>query len=645
MLSFPKSFLLATLILLSSYLSGQEYQFSTTSKKALKNYKLAESAYLQQDIPETVAYLQKALKADESFVEAWLLLGDAFAESSQNEKAIEAYTKAVAIDPTFFPRANFFLGQLYFQEGAYESALEYFDDYLKMINPGSAAGFEATTALRQAEFALECYTNPSGNEPVNAGKKVNSQFDEYVNFIAPGNQKVMLTRKELLPIPAQYNRPFQEKLYEAFKTDGQWNAPDTIEIEWDEGLSLGGLNISVDGRRMYFTGCNLTIGYGNCDLYYCVKLGDTWLPPTNMGPRVNSQWWDSQPMISADGKYLYYSSRRSGGKGGSDIWMSKRLSNGHWSPPVNLGDSINTSGNEMAPFLHADGKTLYFSSTGHMGMGGADIFISRQDETGRWSRAKNLGYPVNTFTDEINFIASLDATEAWLSSDRPGGQGGVDLYKIELTEPIAPRKVVFVEGIVKDEVTKKPVGALVELTDVTTGLTVDTTSADRLNGNFLIVLQPGQNYAFNISAPGYLFYSENYNLDESWDEYSISKEFYLSPIKTGTSAILENVFFDFDQSDLKAESYAELDRLLALLNQNENLSIQISGHTDNVGGREYNLTLSENRAKAVVDYLTGNGIAAQRLTYKGYGDTAPIASNDSEAGRSKNRRTEITILE
>ena len=441
--------------MLSGFIIGQEYQFTSTSKKALKHYRAAEEAYLRKDLSESITYLQKALKADDSFIEAWLLMGDACVESGQIDAAIEAYRKALSIDPEFFPRSNMFLGLLYFQKGNYQEAVQYFQNYLGMINPDSPAALEAQAAFERALFALNRYNNPIGITPENAGEQVNTKFDEYVNFIEPGNQKLMLTRKELLAIPDQYNRPYIEKLYESSRTNGSWGVPDTIAIDWDEGLSLGGLNITVDGRKMYFTGCNLTMGYGNCDLYYSGKLGDKWLPPMNMGPKVNSQWWDSQPVISADGKFLYYASRRSGGKGGSDLWMSKRLSNGHWSPPINLGDSINTSGNEMAPFLHADGKTLYFSSTGHLGMGGSDIFISKQDETGRWSKAENLGYPVNTFANEINFIASLDGSAGYLSSDRPGGVGRVDIYVIELTRQIAPKKVVFVQGVVKDELYPK----------------------------------------------------------------------------------------------------------------------------------------------------------------------------------------------
>jgi outer membrane protein OmpA-like peptidoglycan-associated protein len=324
--------------------------------------------------------------------------------------------------------------------------------------------------------------------------------------------------------------------------------------------------------------------------------------------------------------------------------MSVKLETGKWSPPVNLGDSINTGGNEMAPFLHADGKTLYYSSDGHDGLGGSDLFISRKDETGQWSKAQNLGSPVNTKYNEINMFVSLDGQMAYLSSDKPGGEGGFDIYEFETNETLRPSLVYFVKGIVKDKETEKPLESEVTLADLSRSLVVDKSISDKQTGEFLMVLQHDIEYAFNISKTNYLFYSDYFNFNDSVNKSSVEKVFYLEPVKSGKSVVLENVFFDFNKSELKPKSFSELNKLLKLLDENPDIKILISGHTDDVGSVDYNMELSEERAKVVFQYLVEKGIASDRLTYKGFGASKPVSDNTSEDGRSRNRRTEIKVL-
>jgi outer membrane protein OmpA-like peptidoglycan-associated protein len=324
--------------------------------------------------------------------------------------------------------------------------------------------------------------------------------------------------------------------------------------------------------------------------------------------------------------------------------MSVKLPAGKWSRPVNLGDSINTSGDEMAPFLHADGKTLFFSSTGGPGLGGYDLFVSRKDPTGQWSKARNLGYPINTNANEINIFVSLDGSHAWISSDREGGKGGFDIYGFPTPEQIRPEKVLFVKGVVMDAESGKLLEAKIELTNLLNNQNEDSTKSDPLTGTFLMVLHPGTDYAFNIVKKGYLFFSKNLNLKESGSLEPIHQTFRLTPIKAGEQITLNNIFFDFNSAVLKAASLTELNKLLEMLRENTGLRIRISGHTDNVGDAAYNKKLSTDRALAVRDFLISNGIDAGRIEYEGFGDTKPVASNASEAGRKKNRRTEVTVL-
>ena len=625
-------------------LSAQQYQLSSDNKKALKYYKTAELAYRQKELPLAIESLQKALKKDRQFIEAWMLLGDSYSDLSQKEEAIVAYEEAVRIDPDFFPRMYYFLGNLSFEIGDYQESEQYLEQFLcnSEISPDHRQMGEV--ALERAHFASQAVLHPTGISPVNMGDSMNSVADEYINFVNETESQIILTQKISRGIEQENGRLFDEGFYQSLLKNEIWNSPVAIPLSWQENLDLGGMSISVDGRKMYFTGCHWITGYGNCDLYVSFRKGINWEAPSNLGTIVNSQWWDSQPAISADGKQLFFSSKRAGGMGGADIWKSVKLPNGKWSSPINLGDSINTSGDEMAPFLHADGKTLFFSSNKRFGLGGFDLFISRKDMTGQWSLAQNLGYPLNTKDNEINIFVSLDGGQAWISSDKEGGKGGFDIYDFQTNAQIRPEKVLFVKGVVIDADNDKSLEAKIVLTNLLNNSLEDSTTSDPLTGEFLMVLHPGTDYAFNITKKGYLFYSKNLNLKQTDTAEYIQQIFKLSPIKAGVQITLDNIFFDFNSAKLKAASTTELNKLLEMLQENGLLRISISGHTDNVGDLTYNQKLSTERAFAVYSFLIKNGIEANRLEYIGFGDSKPLEPNATKAGRSINRRTEITIL-
>lgn len=638
------------IIIISLTLTGisesgaQSWTFSSTNKKAIKYYKQAETAFKSSDYLLVREQLLKAIKKDDKFIEAWLLLGDVNNELGRKEKAITSFKEAIRIDPAFFPKAYFFLGNLSYELGRYENSAGYFREYLRFEGEQDFTRFLARKRLKRSMFADSLVHHPLQNVPVGLGKPVNSVSDEYINFINETLTRLFLTRKIATDTGRQGQQIFAERFFESEAGSSGWKIPAPMELDWLEGLNAGGMNLSVDGRKMYFTGCNWVSGYGSCDLFVSSRLGTRWEAPVNLGPTINSQWWDSQPVVSPDGNRIFFSSKRAGGKGGSDIWMTIRLKHGKWSSPVNLGDSINTADNEMAPFLHADGNTLYFSSDGHDGLGGADLFITRKNATGQWGKAINLGYPINSRYNEINIFVGLDGEFAYLSSDKPGGEGGFDIYQIRVDSIIAPGKVYFVKGIVRDKSTGKPLQASVSLTNLVNGLEVQQSQSDAQTGEFLVVLNNDIEYAFNITKPGYLLYSENLDLTKPVAS-STEKIFEIEPIVAGTSLVLENVFFEFEQATLNPKSYAELNRLIELLNENPDIRILIGGHTDTVGGAEYNLRLSEDRAAVVHRYLIDQGVDAGRLQYKGYGAEKPIADNNTEAGRAINRRTEVVVVE
>jgi hypothetical protein len=395
---------------------------------------------------------------------------------------------------------------------------------------------------------------------------------------------------------------------------------------------------------MFFTCCYRADSYGSCDLYYSEKTGDKWSVAKNMGQAVNSREWDAEPSISPDGKTLYFTSSRNGGYGNSDLWKTERSDDGSWCKPVNLGNTINSAYAEMAPFIHFDNQALYFSSSGHLGMGGADLFKSTRSGNS-WSEPQNLGYPVNTKADELVIIINPEGTMGYISCNDKSKGMGYDMFRFELPGDDKPNPVTYLKGKVYDRDTGDPLEARFVLIDIETDSVIIGSKSDKINGEFLVCLPGNRNYALNVSRDGYLFYSDHFPLsgiNTSLDP--VLKNIPLEPVAVGNSMILRNIFFDTDQYVLKPESFPELNKLTDFLEKNPALRIEIGGHTDDQGTDDYNAELSLNRAKSVNNYLVNAGIAQERMSYKGYGESKPVKPNDTEAGRAENRRTEITIV-
>jgi len=375
------------------------------------------------------------------------------------------------------------------------------------------------------------------------------------------------------------------------------------------------------------------------------RVGDTWGRPFNLFGPINTRAWESQPSIAPDGRTLYFASNRPGGYGGQDIWMSVLQDDGMWSEPINLGDSINTGGNEGSPFIHYDNQTLYFVSDGHPGLGGMDIFYSRRKPDGTWGRPVNLGYPINSHKNEISFYVNSTGDMAYISSDRPGGKGGQDLYVFELYREARPLAVSYLQGRLFDAGSHLPLDARFEIINLRTGQVVARAESDMVSGDFLVSLPSDGSYALNISRDGYLFHSEHFELGSIANQIQPKAiDIPLAEIKQGESIVLRNIFFETNEFHLRPESTQELERLVRMMRENPSIRIEISGHTDNVGTESLNQRLSENRAKAVYDFLVSRGISSNRLKFAGYGMSKPIAPNDTEEGRAQNRRTEIQIL-
>lgn len=395
---------------------------------------------------------------------------------------------------------------------------------------------------------------------------------------------------------------------------------------------------------MFFTGCNRPDGLGRCDIYLSRREGKGWSKPFNLGNPVNSGSWESQPSLSADGKTLYFVSNRPGGLGSYDIWKAELKEGGGWTSPVNLGPAINTVYDEHSPFIHPDGETLYFASNGWPGLGNKDIFISRKNKTG-WQKPENLGYPINTFGEESGLFVNSNGKTAFFSAEKPEGFGGMDIYSFNLPEKLRPSLVTYVKGMVFDKKTNEPLDAQIKIENIQTDELVYDDFSDSENGEFLATMPTGKRFALTIEKEGYLFYSANFSLDKpALADKPFSIRVPLEKLETGAMVVLNNVFFDTNKFNLLSESKIELQHLINFLNKNKTVHIRIEGHTDNVGDKKANQLLSENRAKAVYNYLISNKINPERLLFKGYGDNKPIADNATANGRQNNRRTEFTIV-
>jgi len=639
--------LLLILLLLTITESVAQLKYSSRSKKAIKHYENALNHYNSYKNLQCINELQKAIAEDDKFIEAHLLLANVYEDIKQPINAIDSYEKVISINDDFFPGAYFSISKLQLSVGLYEKADYNLRKYMRFKNEPIHKIHIARRNLEIADFAINQIRNPVPFDLINMGPNINSENDEYLPAVTADEQTIIITvRRPLDENTINKQSGLEEDFYISKKINGEWVKSKPIGPPLNTFGNEGAQCISPDGQYIYFTACNRDDGYGSCDIYYSYKKGDHWSIPENIGEPINTIYWESQPSISSDGKTLYFTSNRKGGKGGMDLWKSIKGENNKWSEPINLGDSINTPLNELSPFIHPDNQTLYFSSDGRIGMGGKDIYYSRKKVDGNWSLPTNIGFPINTYADEINLIVNAKGDLAYFSSDKPVGFGKYDLYTFELYRQARPNSVSYMKGVIFDEETKSKIDANFELIDLETGFKIINSKSNPINGEFLVCLPLGKNYALNVSKSGYLFWSENFSFDNIHSELKpMLKDIALKPIKIGESVVLKNIFFDTDKFFLKNESKIELDILIELLNSNKRLKIEISGHTDNIGSEQYNLNLSENRAKAVYDYLISNGIDKARLKFKGYGYSKPIDDNKTDEGRSNNRRTEFKVTD
>ncbi len=637
---------------LCTELSGQTYTTIRTAEgKALKLFRSAQELARTGSLEESARTFDRVLSLDPTFIDAHMEKGNIRNQQGRFGEAEAAYEAAIAIDSGYEPALFYSLGIVEFDQQKFDEAGLHLQQYLDL--PGNKHERRISNArkyLANARFAAAAIMHPVPFQPYSLGPLINTPESEYLPILSADGASLIYTAV----------RNGQEDFYRSTKAAGIWQAGIPME-----GINTpdneGAHSIRADGQSMVFTACHRKDGLGGCDLYVSTRQGDRWSTPINLGPPVNTADWESQPSLSADGNTLFFTQERRGSGQGKDIMVTHRLADGRWAPPRALPPPVNTSGDEQAPFLHADGQTLYFMSNGLPGMGGFDLFLTRLQPDGAWGEPTNLGYPINTEGNEGALSVSLDGKTAFFATDianirtgdaavtgNPQAKGTTDLYAFELAPHLRPQPVTYVKALTRRAVDRLPVSADITLSALPAGTILSSTSTDA-DGVFLVVLPTGRDYALTVEKPGFLFHSENFALAElaAPPDQPYLLEIDLWPVPdtlTRTASppvVLRNVFFASGSAALLPESFPELDRLVRLLNDNTGLRIRIAGHTDDIGRAEDNLQLSELRAKTVHDYLLAQAIPAERLSYIGYGETKPLGPNDSEEGRRRNRRTEF----
>jgi outer membrane protein OmpA-like peptidoglycan-associated protein/tetratricopeptide (TPR) repeat protein len=627
------------LLLTPCITNAQWYNPEKVNNKAATIYALALNKAESNEYATSIKMINEALKIEPKYVDAYLSLAGINANMKNYTESVIQFEKSFVLDSVYtkdylLPYSISLAGT-----GRFADALNAVNKFL--LNPTLNDRSKKAGQFRKStyEFAIDYdKAHPEKDyvfNPQNLGDSINTTDLEYFPSLTIDGKKLIFTKR------INGNEDFYES--------------DLINNTWSKAFSLpgkinsttfneGAQNISQDGKLLVFTGCNFPEGLGSCDLYISYLTKNGWSDPENLGPNVNSEFWESTPSLSPDKRDLYFSSNVPGGFGGKDIWVCHKNENGKWEEPLNLGSEINTSGDESTPFIHADNQTLYFNSNGHECYSEKpDIFVTRKLSNGKWSKPENLGYPVNTIDDEGSLIVASDGKTAYYSSDRNDTKGGLDIYTFELRQDLRPLKTLWVKGQVFDKKTKAGLPSSVELTDIATRQLISKLQTDE-DGNYLVTLPVGKDYAFNVKRKGYLFYSENYNISETAPDSTFEADIALQPIEANAHVVLKNVFFDTKKTELKPGSITELVNVVRLLNENPKMKVQINGYTDNVGKPADNLKLSTGRALTVVNYLLSKGVKNERLSFKGFGEANPVSDNKTEEGRALNRRTELSVV-
>lgn len=573
-------------------------------------------------------------------------------DKSDVKKALAAFNRIYEVCPYYKPHCNLYAAQIAYFNELFPDAVKFAKVIVENQDLFDADKInEAQLILKKARFYDNILNSPVPFDPKPV-PNISTSADEYLGTLSPDGHLFYFTRRKYVADSGPFSQGKVQKEFFSCseKRGGQFGEGDALPLPFNNAEGEGSPTITITNDLLIFTQrhtVKLSGGtYPNYDLYYSEYDGFEWSTPKPLPGKINrNDSWESQPSLSSDGRVLFFASDRPGGYGGSDIWYSTRKSDGSWNDPVNMGATINTAKNERSPFLHTDSKTLYFSSNGHDGLGGQDIFYSKMNDKKQWIEPKNIGYPINTENDEVDFFVSLDGKTGYFSSNNYGDKDW-NIYEFELYEEARPHSMVIVKGKVNvDEGNLE--NAVVEIRDTNANV-VSTGIVSASTGNYAVAAEvhheAPQPLILNVKKEGYSFDTQIIKPEEITKEV-IEKDAEVKAVETGKVCDLRDIHYETNDYSLTQESKVLLAMFIEFLKENPTVKVEIQGHTDDIGRDDDNLRLSENRAKSVYDYVVSQGIPANRLRYKGYGESMPIAPNNTEAGRAKNRRTVFLIYE
>jgi outer membrane protein OmpA-like peptidoglycan-associated protein/tetratricopeptide (TPR) repeat protein len=626
-------------------------------KKAYEHYLKGEAYYNQNNYYKALEYYLKANEFNANSSELNAKIGDCYLHTYEKIKAIPFFEKAKSLNSNLDGFYLYLLGTAYHLNNDFDKAIKTYrlaKSRGSKINPPALD--MADKKIKECNTAKKMIQSPVNVKIINLGEGINTIYEEYVPVITADESEIYFTSRR----PETTGRKFDpnlgdyyEDIYHSVKEDTIWQEAENVGKPINSEFHDATVGLSLDGQKLfiYRDGKN-----GDGDIYYSELKGKKWGEPQPMPKPINSKGQETSACFDYTGNVIYFVSDRDGGEGGRDIYKSVKQADGTWGEAENLGPIINTEYDEDAVFMHPDGKTLYFCSNGHDNMGGFDVFKS-EFENGKWSKPKNLGYPINTTDDDVSFVLTASGEYGYYTSGRIDVEsyGKRDIYKIAFLDVINRPKLTLLKGKVTDRETGEPIAATIEIYDNTNNQLVSTYTANSATGKFMVSLPSGKDYGINVSAPGYLFYSDNINIPLESAFQEVEKNIELDKLKVGKKVQLSNIFYDYNSAKLRESSYNELDKVVELLNKNPKLKIEISSHTDSRGSDAYNLKLSQERAQSCVDYLVSKGVDKNRLIAKGYGESKPLITDEEinklpteeekEAAHQKNRRTEFKILE
>ncbi|HEX8546328.1 MAG TPA: OmpA family protein [Cytophagaceae bacterium] len=568
------------------------------------------------------------------------LAGICYLQLDNKKEALKFLQRAEALNYDYAP-IYFNIGKLFHSMHEFDRAKRYFEKFKSVFIPAnvndSKKVLEVDRYIANCTNGVALKSKPINTTIYNLGPAINSSYPEYVPLI-PADERFLIFSSKRAKGNGNANL-LDEDIFISYKdSNGLWapaiKLPGSINTNGHEAS----IALSSSGQKLY-----VYKDQGNGDIFVSQLSESKWQTPIKLSASINSPSWEPSASVTPEENVIYFSSNRPGGHGGTDLYLSRKKEDGTWGEAINLGKEINTMSNEDSPFIHPDGKTLFFSSEGHNSMGGHDIFKTTFDTiTKKWLIPENIGFPINTAGDDDFFVWSADGKRAYFSSIREGGYGDKDIYMAEM--PVATDNLVLLKGSLYAEGLLKSEKVLITVTDINRGKVLSRLNFDHISGSYSVILNAGGNYSIQVEAKGFLPYSQNIevSIDSAYKE--IIRDIRLEPLKEGSKAILRNVFFDSGKATIQNKSTYELDNLSKILIDNPTIYVEIAGHTDNVGDAGENQKLSFERAKAVKDYLVKRGLDPSRLVEIGYGEQFPIQANETESERQANRRTEFIII-